>query len=172
MINIVLFEPEIPFNTANIVRTCVATNAKLHLIKPMGFDLDRGHPDLKRGSSNYIKDIEIAVYENFAEFEKILGNKKLFLLTRYGNKTYNQIEYNNPKEEIYIMFGKESTGITQEIMHKYEDFMYRIPMYKTMRSLNLSNCAALVTYDLLAKVDFVGLEKEEVIKVDYFERTK
>lgn len=172
MNNIVLFEPEIPFNTANIIRTCVATNSRLHIIEPMGFDIEKDHKDLKRGSTNFINDVDLSIYKNFEEFQKVLGDNKLYLLTRYGDKTYNQINYTSSDEEIFIMFGKESSGIPKHIMHQYEDTMFRIPMSSKMRSLNLSNCVALVTYDVLSKTDFYGLEKEEVNKTDYFERNK
>ncbi len=162
MINIVLFEPEIPFNTANIIRTCVATNSRLHIIKPTGFDMEREHKDLKRGSTNFLEDVELVMHESFNDFAKVKNGDPLYILTRYGKDVYSNIEYNDYNQDVYIMFGKESSGIPEEIMSKYKENLFRIPMHKKMRSLNLSNCAALVTYDLLRKVDFALLEKEEL----------
>ncbi len=162
MINIVLYEPEIPFNTANIIRTCVATNSRLHIIKPIGFDMDREHKDLKRGSTNFLEDVELFIYESFSDFVNVKKDDPLYILTRYGKDIYSNIKYNDNDQNIYIMFGKESSGIPEEIMSKYKENLFRIPMHKKMRSLNLSNCAALVTYDLLRKVDFALLEKEEL----------
>lgn len=172
MINIVLFEPEIPFNTANIIRTCVGTNIKLHIIEPCGFDLDKDHKDLKRGSTNFMNDVELYRYQNFEEFEKKIDNN-LHILTRYGEHIYSEIDYSLKKheeEEIYIMFGKESSGIPKDILEKYEDNTFRIPMTQKMRSLNLSNCAALVAFDLVRKSEFVGLEEKEPHVKNYLER--
>ncbi len=162
MINIVLYQPQIPFNTANIIRTCVATNSKLHLIKPLGFDLSKEHKDLKRGSTNFINEVDLTIYENFEQFEKEIDTNKLFILTRYGDQIYSQIEYGSEQsDDVYIMFGSESTGVEEQILQKYQKQTFRIPMSKKMRSLNLSNCVALITYDLLKNENFEGLEFKE-----------
>lgn len=169
MVNIVLFEPEIPFNTAAIIRTAVASNANLHIIEPCSFDLSKDHPDLRRGSTNYLEEVELFRYSSFSDFvnKKKISSKNLFLLTRYGKKVYSEIEYKDSKKDVYIMFGRESTGIPIEILNEFKDNTFRIPMNPIMRSLNLSNCVALVTYDLLRKVDFDTLSKQEIQKKDY-----
>ncbi len=168
-INIVLFQPEIPQNTGNIIRTCVGTNAKLHLIKPYGFDLSLSDRIFKRNSTNYAEVVEIVEYENFAEFEQKNNPEDLYFLTRYGHKSYHEIDVKAHPENIYYVFGRESSGIDREILEKYEDRTFRIPMDKKMRSLNLSNCAALVAYDGLRQLDFAGLEFEEPHKINFWE---
>lgn len=163
-INIVLFEPEIPPNTANIIRTCVATNSKLHLIHPLGFDLKKDYKVLKRSSTNYIDQIELNEYQSLEEFlEKNQGGKFCYI-TRYGEKNYHDIDYNETKikkKDIFLVFGKESTGLPDEFVKENYQDCYRIPMSKEMRSLNLSNCVALCTYDLLIKDNFSELELKE-----------
>ena len=107
-LNIVLYEPEIPQNTGNIMRTCVATNATLHLIKPLGFSLEEKH--LKRSGLDYIKDLKMHVYENFNHFQsENQGN--YYFLTRYGHKNYKEVDFTKEDGKIYIIFGKESTGL-------------------------------------------------------------
>lgn len=162
-INVVLFQPEIPQNTANIMRTCVATNSVLHLIKPYGFDLSKKSKVLRRNSTNYIDDVEIKEYENFEEFETKNNIKNLFLLTRYGKGIHTEVKdkITNTQEEVYLMFGKESSGIDKEIIKKYIDNSFRIPMSSAMRSINLSNCVALCVYDVLSINNFEGLEHHE-----------
>ena len=113
MLNVVLFEPEIPGNTGNIMRTCVATNTKLHLIKPLGFSLDEKY--IKRSGVNYIEHCDYKVYENIEEFfDKNKGT--YYFLTRYGTKPHTSFDYSNKDENIYLIFGKESTGIPKEIL--------------------------------------------------------
>ncbi len=173
MINIVLYQPEIPFNTANIIRTCVGTNINLHIIEPCGFDLSKDHKDLKRGSTNFMDDVNLTLHESFESFENKINTKNLFILTRYGESIYSDIEYNKEmhlQEDIYIMFGKESAGVPKEILEKYIDNTFRIPMTKKMRSLNLSNCAALVAFDLVRKTDFYELETSETHRENYLGR--
>ena len=136
MINIVLFEPEIPTNTGNIMRTCIATNAKLHLIKPLGFSLDE--KSVRRSGVNYIDKINMEIYENIEDFySKNKGT--IYYLTRYGHKPHTTGDYSNSNENIYFMFGKESTGIPKEYLRDHLDNCFRIPMTKNVRSLNLSN---------------------------------
>lgn len=161
MINIVLFEPEIPQNTGNIMRTCVATGTKLHLIKPLGFDLS--DKQLKRSGMDYIEELEFFVYENYQEF--VSKNKgQYFYITRYGKKTYSEVEFKKITEEIYLIFGKESTGIDKSILKNDLNHCFRIPMKKDIRSLNLSNCVAIVLYEVFRQIDFLGLSKVETIK--------
>lgn len=161
MINIVLFEPEIPQNTGNIMRTCVAVGARLHLIKPLGFDLS--DKQLKRSGMDYIEELEYFVYENYKDFvSKNPGHH--FYITRYGEKTYSDVDYNEIKDNIYLIFGKESTGIDKNILKNNLDHCFRIPMKKDIRSLNLSNCVAIVLYEVLRQTNYLGLSKFETIK--------
>ena len=158
MINIVLFEPEIPGNTGNIMRTCVATGTKLHLIEPLGFKLDES--SIKRSGVNYIDKLEYSVYKNWDDFkEKNKGTYYFF--TRYGHKPHSSFDYSNKDEEIYLIFGKESTGIPKEILRTDLDRCMRIPMTDNVRSLNLSNCAAIVLFEVLRQQDYRDLLREE-----------
>jgi tRNA (cytidine/uridine-2'-O-)-methyltransferase len=161
MIHIVLYEPEIPQNTGNIMRTCVATNATLHLIKPLGFKLDEQR--IRRSGMDYIDDLTYFVYENFEEFlQKVSG--EIFYITRYGKKTPYQVDYTQVNGDIILVFGKESTGIPKAILRDHLDLCLRLPMVKTARSLNLSNSVAIVIYEVLRQLDFPGLSSVEVLK--------
>lgn len=165
-VHIVLFEPEIPPNTANIMRTCVAAKAALHLIHPLGFDLNYKANELRRSSTNFIDQVELYEYDSFEQFETKCKPQHIGFLTRYGKQTYDQLEAKE-LDEFYIVFGKESSGLPIEILKKYEDKTFRIPMSSEMRSINLSNCAAMITYELLRQTNFEGLEKSEPHKKDY-----
>ncbi len=167
-INIVLYKPEIPGNTANIIRTCVGLNATLHLIKPYGFDLDLSTKVFKRGSTNYTKEVELIEYENFDEFIEKNGDNDLYFISRYGVKTYNEITIAQHPVNIYYLFGSESSGVDKDILEKYKERTFRIPMEVKMRSLNLSNCAMLVAYDGARQQNFKGLAFEEPHKEDYW----
>lgn len=158
MINIVLFEPEIPGNTGNIMRTCVATNSKLHLIKPLGFSLDEKY--IKRSGVNYISKCDYTVYENWDDF-KSKNEGVFYYLTRYGHKPHTSFDYSNKDENIYFVFGKESTGIPRHILKPYIDNCMRIPMTDNVRALNLSNSVAIMTYEALRQQDFNDLLREE-----------
>ena len=158
MLNIVLFEPEIPTNTGNIMRTCVATNTKLHLIKPLGFSLDE--KSIKRSGVNYIDKLDYEVYENFDDF-KSKNNGEYYFFTRYGHKPHTSFDYSDQKKDIYLIFGKESTGIPKEILRTDLDRCMRIPMSKNVRSLNLSNCCAIVLYEVLRQQNYRDLLFEE-----------
>ena len=156
MIHIVLFEPEIPTNTGNIMRTCVATNTTLHLIKPLGFKLDE--KSIKRSGVNYIDKLNYYVYENFLDFQS--KNKgTYYYFTRYGKRPHTSFDYKKSYQEgdIYLIFGKESTGIPREILAKDLEHCMRIPMTKNVRSLNLANCCAIVVYEVLRQLDYLDL---------------
>ena len=154
MINVVLFEPEIPGNTGNIMRTCVATNTRLHLIKPLGFSLDEKY--IKRSGVNYIEYCDYTVYENIEEF--FLKNKgTYYFLTRYGHKPHTTFDYSDRDENIYFFFGKESTGIPPKILKPYIDNCMRMPMTNNVRSLNLSNTVAIMIYEALRQQDYRDL---------------
>ena len=158
MINIVLYEPEIPQNTGNIMRTCVATNTKLHLIEPLGFILN--DKTIKRSGVNYIDKLEYEVYPNFEDF--ISKNKgEYYFFTRYGKKPHSDFEFTDTTKDIYLIFGKESTGIPKSILRNYLDRCMRLPTTANVRSLNLSNCVAIATYEVLRQQDYHNLLKTE-----------
>lgn len=161
MINVVLFEPEIPGNTGNIMRTCAATNTKLHLIKPLGFSLDESY--IKRSGANYINDCDYTVYENWDDFKsKNIGT--YYYLTRYGKKTHTSFDYSNSNENIYFVFGKESSGIPLDVLKSDLEHCLRIPMTNKVRALNLSNCAAILVYEALRQQDYNDLLRCEPFK--------
>ena len=168
MINIVLYEPEIPQNTGNIMRTCVATNSKLHLIKPLGFKLDDSH--VRRSAVNYFENLNYEVYENFEDFKsKNIGT--YYYLTRYGKKPHTSFDYSNSDENIYLIFGKESTGIPREILKNDLDHCMRIPMTDKVRALNVSNSVAIMVYEVLRQQNYNDLLKREPFKgEDYLEK--
>lgn len=165
MINIVLFEPEIPGNTGNIMRTCVATNSKLHLIKPLGFSLEEKY--IKRSGVNYIDKCDYTVYENIDEFyEKNKGT--YYYLTRYGHKPHTSFDYSNSEENIYFIFGKESTGIPPKFLRPHLDHCMRMPMTDNVRALNLSNTVAVMVYEALRQQNYNDLLREEPHKSKNF----
>lgn len=160
MINIVLFEPEIPQNTGNIMRTCVATNAHLHLIKPLGFYMDEAH--LKRSGVNYVNECKYTLYDNFDDFLS-KNSGEIYFFTRYGKKPHSDFDYKND-QNIYLIFGKESTGIPKEILKKHLDRCIRIPSTDGVRALNLSNCVAIGVYEVMRQKNYEGLLKTEPFK--------
>ena len=158
MLNVVLFEPEIPGNTGNIMRTCVATHTHLHLIKPLGFYLDEKY--IRWSGVNYIDDCKYTVYENWQDFES--KNKGVFYFyTRYGHKPHSDYDYSQKSENIYLIFGKESTGIPRSILKPHLDTCARIPMTDKVRALNLSNSVAIVLYEALRQQDYIDLLRDE-----------
>lgn len=161
MINVVLYEPEIPQNTGNIMRTCAGTGTRLHLIRPLGFSLDE--KSIKRSGVNYIEHCDYTIYDNFEDF--LSKNKgKYFFLTRYGNKPHSSFDFSKVDEDIYLIFGKESTGIPKEILQKHLEYCFRIPMNENIRALNLSNSVAIVLFEVLRQLDYPGLSKTEIFK--------
>lgn len=165
--NIVLHQPEIPANTGNIGRTCVATNTVLHLIEPLGFRLTG--KELRRAGMDYWEHLDVRRYMNFEEFlEKNIANNpdaKLWMATTKAKKTHVEAEY-GPND--FIMFGKESAGIPEEILVDYEDTCIRIPMLEKVRSLNLSNSVSIVLYEALRQQNFAGMQLEgELHKLDW-----
>lgn len=161
MIHIVLFEPEIPQNTGNIMRTCVAMHAELHLIKPLGFMLDEKH--LRRAGLDYMKDLKYTLYENWDDFESKHPSTHKYCVSRYAQKTPDIMAYPS-SVDIYFVFGKESTGIPRYVLQKYQTTAIRIPMVASARSMNLSNCVAIVLYEANRQLDYQGLVTYETIK--------
>lgn len=147
-LNIVLYQPEIPQNTGNIARTCVLTNSKLHLIKPMGFKID--DKQVKRAGLDYWSELKIEIHESYEDFMKKYGNERIFLATTHGGAHYDEISF---KEGDFIMFGRETSGVPNDVHNNHEGI--RVPMIKTStRSLNLSNTAAIIAYEALRQIGF------------------
>jgi tRNA (cytidine/uridine-2'-O-)-methyltransferase len=170
MLNIVLYEPEIPANTGNIMRTCAAFNMKLHLIEPLGFYMDEAH--LRRAGMYYREHIDYILYHDWSEFAK-KNTGSMYYVTRYGNKAPCDFDYAEDVKEgkdIYLVFGKESTGIPKELLYENLDRCMRIPMVPDARTLNLSNCVAIVSYKVIERLGFPGLSLTEVQKgADFLE---
>ena len=162
MINVVLYQPEIPSNTGNIIRTCSALNAKLHLIKPLGFSLEE--KELKRASMDYIDLSDITIYESFEEFLILHENDNIYLISRYAQKTYADVDFKDASKDVYLIFGKESSGLPYDFLKKHFSKALRIPMKPEARSLNLSNCVALVSYEVSRQQNFFSLSTYEAIK--------
>ncbi len=150
--NIVLLEPEIPANTGNIGRTCVATGTKLHLIKPLGFELDEKH--LRRAGMDYWKVLDLSIYESYQDFLDRNPNAKIYFATTKARQVYTQVHY---EPDCYIMFGKESAGIPEEIIVNNPDTCVRIPMIGDIRSLNLGNSVAVLLYEALRQNNFADM---------------
>lgn len=154
-LNIVLFEPEIPANTGNIGRTCVATGTRLHLIEPLGFQLTE--KAIRRSGMDYWKDLDVTTYVNYEEFLEMNPNAKIYMATTKGKHVYSDVTY---EPDCYIMFGKESAGIPEEILVEHPEECVRIPMIGETRSLNLSNSVAIVLYEALRQNQFDHMKLE------------
>ena len=154
-INIVLHEPEIPQNTGNIARTCAATGASLHIIRPMGFEID--DRKLKRAGLDYWDKLDINYYDNYADFlekrPEAIGNTYFF--STKAPQTYVEVE--KYPDNVFIMFGKETKGLPEDILFDNKEKCVRLPMRDTIRSLNLSNSVAIAVYEILRRHDFEGL---------------
>ena len=153
-IHIVLFEPEIPQNTGNIARTCAATGASLHLIRPLGFTID--DKKLKRAGLDYWDKLDITYYDGLDDFFLQNRDKTVYYFTTKAKNTYTDVSYG---EEVYLMFGKESAGLPEELLFKNPDTAVRIPMRDKLRSLNLSNSVAIAVYEVLRQSNFEGLQE-------------
>ncbi len=154
-LNIVLYEPEIPFNTGAIGRTCVATGTRLHLIEPLGFRLNE--KEIKRAGMDYWNELDVIRYVNYEDFLEKNPNAKIYMATTKGKHVYSDIHYEN---DCYIMFGKESAGIPEEILAHHREQCIRIPMQSEIRSLNLSNSVAVVLYEALRQNQFENMQLE------------
>lgn len=155
MINIVLLEPEMPANTGNIGRTCVATGSRLHLIDPLGFHLDE--KSLKRAGMDYWNRVDYRRYIDFGDFMEQNGSPRLYMATTKAGKRYTEVNY---ERDAYIMFGKESAGIPEELLVGNEENCVRIPMLEGIRSLNLANSVAVILYEALRQNGFCGLQSQ------------
>lgn len=155
MLNIVLLEPEIPQNTGNIGRTCVATGTRLHLIEPLGFSIS--DKAVKRAGMDYWPHLDVNVYEDYGDFLKRNPGAKVYMATTKGPNVYTEVNY---EPDCYIMFGKESAGIPEEILVDNQENSIRIPMNREIRSLNLSNSVAIVLYEALRQNDFAGMQMQ------------
>lgn len=152
MLNIVLHEPEIPANTGNIGRTCVAAGARLHLIEPLGFQINE--KAVRRAGLDYWDKLDVTVYDNYQDFLERNPGAKIYMATTKARRTYTQAAY---EPDCYIMFGRESAGIPEDILAAHEDTAIRIPMIGDIRSLNLSNSVAIVLYEALRQHGFTDM---------------
>ena len=154
-LNVVLYEPEIPANTGNIGRTCVATGARLHLIEPLGFLLTE--KAIRRSGMDYWQDLDVARYVDFEDFLEKNPGARLYMATTKARKVYTEVSY---EPDCYLMFGKESAGIPEEILVRYQETSVRIPMIGETRSLNLSNSVAIMLYEALRQNSFDHMKLE------------
>ncbi len=153
MLNIVLLEPEIPANTGNIGRTCVATGSRLHLIRPLGFDISE--KAVRRAGMDYWFSLDLHVYENYVEFRKKNPGARVYMATTKARRVYTDVSY---EPDAFLMFGKESAGIPEEILMENPDTCVRIPMVGETRSLNLSNSVAVMVYEALRQQGFADMK--------------
>ena len=163
-INIVMVEPEIPQNTGNIARTCAITGAKLHLVKPLGFEINDKY--LKRAGLDYWDKLDIEYHESLQEFlEKYKPEENnMFFASTKATHCYSDVDYSK-FDEVFVLYGKETKGLPEDLLQKYIENTIRIPMRKVLRSLNLSNSVAIITYEILRQVNFEGLQETS----EYFE---
>lgn len=156
--HLVLFEPLIPANTGNIARTAAATGSTLHLIEPLGFATDDKH--LRRAGLDYWHDVKIVYHESLPAFMATVTDlDHLYLVSKFAERTYSDVDYHDVSAAHYFVFGKETTGLPEPFMREYAKQAVRIPMTNTVRALNLSNCAALVIYEALRQQQFAGLAR-------------
>ncbi len=153
MLNVVLLEPEIPANTGNIGRTCTATGTRLHLIEPMGFKINE--KEVKRAGLDYWDDLDVTVYDNYQDFLDKNPNAKIYMATTKAPQKYTDVQF---EPDCYIMFGKESAGIPEDILYDNQETAIRIPMNSEIRSLNLSNSVAIVLYEALRQNNFEHMQ--------------
>ncbi|MBS4193501.1 tRNA (uridine(34)/cytosine(34)/5-carboxymethylaminomethyluridine(34)-2'-O)-methyltransferase TrmL [Lederbergia citri] len=154
-IHVVLFQPEIPANTGNIARTCAATGTKLHLIRPLGFSTD--DKMLKRAGLDYWEFVDITYYDSLDEFFEKNHEGEHYLLTKFGTKPHTSFDYSDVKTNYYFIFGRETKGLPKELIEEHKDTCLRIPMNDHVRSLNLSNTAAILVYEALRQQEYPNL---------------
>ena len=166
MIHIVLYRPEKPMNTGNIMRTCVAINAKLHIIGPISFSIEE--KDIKRTGLDYIDKLKMEFHVDYEDFINKYPDANTYYVTRYSKQVYSSFDFTDSCKDYFLMFGRESTGIPHDILREHPDRLLRIPMVADARSLNVSNCVSLVAYEVLRQQNFEGLATQEEIKGNDF----
>ncbi len=154
-IHVVLYQPEIPANTGNIARTCVGTNTSLHLIRPLGFSTEDRM--LKRAGCDYWPNVKIHYYDSIQELFDTHEKGEFFFIETIGKKYYHEFDYSNEDKDYFFVFGRETTGLPEEVTEKYQDRCFRIPQTDKVRSLNLSNTAAILVYEALRQQQFLKL---------------
>ena len=155
-IHVALYEPLIPANTGNIARTCAGTGTKLHLIKPLGFSTD--DKMLKRAGLDYWQYVDITYHEGIQEFFDAYPKAQFFFITKFGERTYSDFDFSDPLQDVFFVFGKETTGLPDEVIERNKEKCLRIPMTDHIRSLNLSNTAAILIYEALRQQSFLDLK--------------
>lgn len=155
-IHVVLYQPEIPSNTGNIARTCAATDTTLHLIRPLGFSTD--DKMLKRAGLDYWEYVNIVYYDSLDEFYKKNPNGEFFYLTKFGQKPHSSFDYSEKTKDYYFIFGRETTGLPKDVIENNKENSLRIPMNENVRSLNLSNTAAILIYEALRQQNYLHLQ--------------
>lgn len=166
MIHVVLYRPEKPANTGNIMRTCSAIGAQLHLIGPLPFKLNDEF--LARACMDYVRNMDYHYYADYDEFIKSNPKANLYYVTRYGSQTPNSFDFKDVSEDYYVMFGRESTGIPKNILAAHLNRCLRIPMKPFARSLNLANSVAIVVYEILRQQDYYELATSDLLKGDNY----
>ena len=156
-LHIVLVEPEIPANTGNISRTCSVVGAALHLVHPLGFDISE--KQVRRAGLDYWDELELYEYENFAQVRANYPKGKFYCCTTKGENTYSEADFTKD-EEIFLVFGKETKGLPEDLLRENPDTCIRIPMKENKRSLNLSNSVAIIAYEALRQTGFENLKRE------------
>ena len=155
-IHVVLYQPEIPANTGNIARTCAATDTTLHLIRPLGFSTD--DKMLRRAGLDYWQYVEIIYYDSIEDFFEKNEGGEFFYLTKHGQNVHSGYDYSSSEKDYFFIFGKETTGLPDDIIENNKDRCLRIPMNDNVRSLNLSNTAAILVYEALRQQDYLHLK--------------
>ncbi|WHZ04331.1 tRNA (uridine(34)/cytosine(34)/5-carboxymethylaminomethyluridine(34)-2'-O)-methyltransferase TrmL [Neobacillus sp. YX16] len=155
-IHVVLYQPQIPSNTGNIARTCAGTDTSLHLIRPLGFSTD--DKMLKRAGLDYWEFVNIVYYDSLDDFYQKNEGGEFFYITKFGEKPYSSFDYGNPDKDYFFIFGRETTGLPKDVIENNKDVSLRIPMNENIRSLNLSNTAAILIYEALRQQDYRHLK--------------
>ncbi|AOH53612.1 tRNA (uridine(34)/cytosine(34)/5-carboxymethylaminomethyluridine(34)-2'-O)-methyltransferase TrmL [Peribacillus muralis] len=155
-IHVVLYQPQIPANTGNIARTCAGTDTSLHLIRPLGFSTD--DKQLKRAGLDYWENVKIHYYDSLEEFFEKNAGGEFYYLTKFGEQPHSSFDYSNLDSEIFFIFGRETTGLPKDLIHENMDRCLRIPMTDKVRSLNLSNTAAILVYEALRQQNYRELD--------------
>jgi tRNA (cytidine/uridine-2'-O-)-methyltransferase len=157
-LHVVLYQPEIPANTGNIARSCAATNTTLHLIRPLGFSTD--DKMLKRAGLDYWEFVNVVYHDSLDELFEAYKDAEFFFLTKFGEQPHTTFDYSDVEKDYFFVFGRETTGLPKDVIHANMDRCLRIPMTEHVRSLNLSNTAAILIYEALRQQDYPGLDKK------------